>query len=52
MSVLEQVQPSAQNYEELKSNASTMMSNSATAQLQEEEHKVVVSENQNKLTSA
>ena len=31
MSVLDQAQPSAQNYEELKSNASTMMSNTAAA---------------------
>lgn len=39
MSVLDQSQPSAQNYEELKSNASTMQSQNMGALTQEEEKK-------------
>ena len=50
MSVLDQQQASAQNYEELRSNASTMMSQ--TVQIEEEETKVPLGDNLQKLSNA
>ena len=52
MSVLDQQEPSAQNYEELKSDASTLMSQTATVHMDEEEKRAPLGNNPQKLSNA
>jgi len=52
MSVLDKTEASAQNYEELKSDASTLMTQTAPAHMDEEEKRVPLGAHLQKLSNA